>query len=393
MAVATAVGHLMAFALISISPAGRVAEVGSIRLGEGIALGTAWMTFAVVGAIIVRHQPGNAVGWLCCIAGLVDATVALSVGIATWTLTADPPLPIGVAAAWFSHVGSVLIVLAPLLILFRFPTGRPLGRWWRRAEVLTAAVVGTFALVFAIEPMRLLGYPGTPNPLAVGDAPRMTAVGFAPVIVCAALAVASLVVRFRHGSPTERRQLRVLAAASVVVVVVLATMTLTSPDLIRNGQLSTQTAIANAIGFAAIPIAIGVAIVRNGLYDIDRLVNRTAVYAIVSAVLVGIYAVAVIGLSGLLASVAPKVGASLATAGSTLLVAVLFRPVRERAQRTVDRRFDRERYEATLIVASFASQVRGETELDAIIDDLWFAASQTVRPSTASCWIRRRAAH
>ena len=222
----------------------------------------------------------------------------------------------------------------------------------------------------------------------------MTAVGFAPAIACAGLAVASLVVQFRQGTTLERRQLRLLAAASVLMVVVLATMTLTSPDLVRGGQLSTPTALANAIGFAAIPAAIGYAIVRDGLYDIDRIVNRTVVYAIVSAVLLGTYLVAVLGLTTLLgSSLTPSLGNSLATAGSTLLVAILFRPVRARAQRAVDRRFDRERYEATGIVESFASQVRSEVELEAIVADLRLAAARTVRPSSTTCWIRERTAH
>ena len=136
MAFLTAAFLVGALALIALSPSERVAQVSSIGVGQGIALCAAWMAFAIVGAIIVRHQPDNAVGWLCCIAGLQVSTVALTVGIATYALSADPPWPIGTTVAWAAHVGSIAIVLAPLLILFRFPTGRSLGPWWHRAEGL-----------------------------------------------------------------------------------------------------------------------------------------------------------------------------------------------------------------------------------------------------------------
>lgn len=392
MAAATAACLLAAIALIALSPSDRVAAVASIRLGEALALGVPWMAFSIVGAIIVRHQPDNVVGWLCSIGGLEVALVALAVGIATRALTENPPLPVGVAAAWAAHVGSITIVAAPLLILFRFPTGRSLGQWWWRAELMTLGWVGVMILIVALDPMPLLGFPAIANPLGVGDVSRLRAIAFTPAIACAGLAVVSLVVRFQRGSLLERRQIRLLAAASVLVGVAIATITLTSPDLLSGGELRTQTAVINAIAFSAIPVAIGVAIVRANLYEIDRLVSRTLVYALVSAVLASVYVVAVIGLSAVIGTLAPKAGNTPAIAGSTLLVASLFGPVRARAQIAIDRRFNRERYEGNLIIAAFAGDVRSEVELDAIVGHLRRAAVRTVHPSTTGCWIRGRPA-
>jgi hypothetical protein len=346
------------------------------------------MAFSIVGVVIVRHRPGNTVGWLCSIAGVGVSVVALSVGIATLALATDRSEPIGTTAAWVAHTGSITIVAFPLLIMYRFPTGRPLGQGWRRIEALTVAYVVSLILLVAVDPMPMLGFPATPNPFGIGAASRLSALIFVPATAGAVLAMSSLVVRFRQGSALERRQLRLLAAASALVGVAMGTMTVTSPDLVTTGRLSTLTAAINAIAFAAIPVAIGIAIVRDRLYDIDRIVNRTLVYAIVSAVLAAVYGVTVIGLSAPLGVLAPGVGSTIATAGSTLLVAALFRPVRARAQGAIDRRFDRERYEAAQSIESFAGQVRAEVELEPIVADLARAADGAVRPSTMSCWIR-----
>ena len=179
--------------------------------------------------------------------------------------------------------------------------------------------------------------------------------------------------------------------ASVLVGLAMATMSLTSPDLVRGGRLSTLTAVINAVAFATVPLAIGIAIVKDHLYDIDRIVNRTLVYGLVSAVLAGVYAATIVGISAVLQVVAPQAGNTIATAGSTLLVAALFRPVRARAQATIDRRFDRERYEASRTIDAFAGEVRAEVELASIIVDLRLAADRTMHPATTGCWIRSRA--
>ena len=391
MAVATAMLLAGTVVLIASRPADRVAELASLRLGEGLAFSLTWMSFSVVGAIVVRHQPGNLVGWLCSLAGFQVSVVALAVGIATYTLAADPRSPVGLAAAWLSHTGSFSILVAPLLILMRFPTGASLGPRWCRLEQFMLVSLGLFAVLIAIEPMRLLGFPTTPNPFAVGETARLSAPAFIllalPVV---APAPAAMVVRYRRGSRLERRQLRWVAVASVLVGIAMLSMTVTSPEIATTGRLSTVSAAVNAITFASIPVSIGIAIVRDRLYDIDRIVNRTLVYAVVSAVLGAVYVAAVLGLSAPLGALSPAAGNTLATAGSTLLVAALFRPVRSRAQRAIDRRFDRERFEAALMIDAFAGQVRTEVGLAEIVGDLLRAASLTVHPSTAGCWIRTR---
>jgi hypothetical protein len=366
----------------------RATQVGSIRLGEGVALGTPWLMFSLVGAIIVRRRPDNVVGWLCSVGGLQVALVALAVGIGTYGLASSSSSPAGVAGAWLGHVGAVSVVAVPIVILYRFPTGRALGSSWRRAEALSVLYVGLLVALAAVDPMPLLTFPSTPNPLALGVTHRLVVAAFAPVWLFAGLGVAALVIRYRRGTSLERRQLRLLAVAGVLVGLALLTMPITSPEMLTHGRLSTITAIVNGAAFSSIPVAIGVAIIRDQLYDIERIVNRTLVYAAVSAILAATYVVTVIGLTSLLGAIAPDASNTLATAASTLLVATLFRPVRARAQTAVDRRFDRERYAATQSIDSFARQVRTEVELDAIVRDLGGAVRKTVRPVSMACWIR-----
>jgi hypothetical protein len=332
------------------------------------------------------------IGWLCVVAGMQNAAFALVTAFATARLAVDPASAVGVGSAWVSHSLVSTLMAFPIVIMLRFPTGRLLGPGWRRWERACLAAIGVLVLMAAVEPMPLVGFPTTPNPAAIGS-PRLTAFGASLFAVMFAVpigvSVTALVVRYRRGSVTERLQLRWLAAASVVLGTVALSTPLTAPE-VGQGRLSTASSIGYAIGFSAIPIAIGIAIVRYRLYDIDRLVKRTLVYALVSGVLGIVYATAVLGLSAPLTAILPAAGGTLTTAASTLLVAALFRPVRRRAQVAVDRRFDRERHEATTTVEAFGGRIRGEVELDAIVGDLLAGAGRVVHPTSSSCWLRPR---
>jgi hypothetical protein len=377
-----------ALTLIARSPSERVDEIASIRLGEAILFCVTWLTFAVVGVVVVRRQPDNPVGWLCIAGGLQVGVVALATGYATFKLTADPGSAHGVAAAWISHVGSATLIFVPVLIALRFPSGRPLSK---AIELVSMASIIAFVLVVAVEPMPLMAFPTTFNPLAIGTGPRSVALP-PPVILLlpAALVAGSIRLRYLRGSAVERLQMRWLGLASLLVVAVWVTTPLTSPQLLTTGRFSTAYAVLSAAAFTSMPVAIGIAVVRYHLYDIDLMVKRTLVYGVVSAVLFGVYLAAVLVLQGPLGTVVPGEAETLATAASTLLVAGLFRPVRDRAQRAIDRRFDRERYEARRTIEAFAGDVRDEVELHAIVGNLLRAARQTVRPVTVGCWLRPR---
>jgi hypothetical protein len=390
--VAAAACWIVVVVLIVTAPSDAVSRVASIGIGEGVGFLISWILFPVIGSIIIRRRPGNVIGWLCVIGGLQVAAFAVLTAFATSRLSVEPGSPVGVASAWLSHTLVSTLMAFPLLIMTRFPTGRSLGPRWRRAEQACIGVIGALVLMAAVEPMPLVGFPTTPNPAAIGT-PRLTAMGSAIFAVLwsvpVGLSVAALVVRYRRGSAIERLQLRWLAAASVVLGVAALSTPLTSPEM-GEGRLTTASSIAFALGFSALPLAIGIAIVRHQLYDIDRLVKRTLVYALVSGVLALVYVVTVLGLSAPLTVLLPTAGDTLTTAASTLLVAALFRPVRTRAQAAVDRRFDRERHEATSTVEAFSGTIRAEVELDSIVGQLLAGAGRVVHPSSSGCWLRAR---
>ena len=376
--------------LFALAPADRIAQVSVLGPGEGLVLSVTWLAFAIVGAIIVRHQPANVVGWICVASGFGVSLIALATGLAAYELAIDSGSRPGQLVAWLAHAATILLFAFPVLLFLRFPTGRPLGPWFARSERIWMALAASSVLVAALEPGPLVGFASTANPFGLAGLPPGPFVAYYSFVVVAGLIVAavSVVVRFRSGSWLERRQIALLGAAASLVLVDALALPLTSPELVSSGRLSVATYFASTIALTAIPVAIGIAIVRYRLFDIDRIVRRTLVYGVVSAVLAGVYVVAVLGLQAVLGAFSPATSSTLATAGSTLLVAVLFRPVRGRAQRAIDRRFDRERYEATRTIEAFARDVRGEVEIDAIVGDLLAAAARTVHPAAVGCWIR-----
>lgn len=381
--------------LIGLVPADRVAAVALIGVRDGLLFFVTWLAFAVVGWLIIRHQPRNAIGWLCAGSGFGVSLIAIATGIATNLLAGDPRSDPGRLAAWIAHSLTMGMIGLPVFVFLRFPTGTPLGPAFARFERLGVVLIGSLLPVVAVAPMPLLGFPATPNPFGLADSPIEPFLWWVTLVMLVLVIVAlwALVLRFQRGSTLERRQIALLGAAAALLVLDLAAIPVTSPAIVTTGRLSAPTQVLTAVAMTSIPVAIGIAIARYRLYEIDRIVKRSLVYGVVSAVLFGVYLVAVLVLQAPLGTAFPAEAQTLATAGSTLLVAALFRPVRSRAQAAIDRRFDRERYEATRTIETFAGQVRGEVELDAIASDLVAAARQTVHPSAATCWIRPPTGH
>lgn len=390
--VATIVLEAATLVLVGLAPADRVAAVALIGFWDGLLFFATWLAFAVVGWLISRRQPGNLIGWMCLSFAFGVSLIAVATGIATYLLATGSGSPAGQIAGWVAHSATLGVVTLPVFVFLRFPTGRPVERWFARFEWLSIALVASVVPVVALAPIPLLGFPTTPNPFAFRDIPIDLGISYVTVVLLVLLlvAAASLVLRYRRGSPLERRQVAVLGAAAALVLLDFGLIPVTSPAMLSTGRLSAPTQIMTAMSMTAIPVAIGIAIARYRLFEIERIVKRTLVYGAVSAVLLGVYLVAILVLQAPLAGLVPGTAQTLATAGSTLLVAALFRPVRARAQRTIDRRFDRERYEARRTIETFAADVRDEVELEAILRDFLDATGRTVHPATAACWIRGR---
>jgi hypothetical protein len=341
---------------------------------------------ATVGALVASRRPAHPVGWLLLGVGLAVATNVLVEPYVKYGLEVRPgsvpgarylvptlysSYPVGLACAGF--------------VLLLTPTGSlpsPRWRWWARA---TAAAPVLIVLGFAVQPDPLApDYLG--NPLAVP--------ALAPALLVAALAgmavvgvgllagAVSLVLRFRHARGVERLQLRWLALAAAVASALLLAG-LVAVILGRDPVVLASLSLCLAL----LPLATGAAILRYRLYDLDRIISRTLAYGLLTVMLGLGYAAVVLGLGRLL----PE-GSSLVVAAATLAVAAVFQPARRRLQAVVDRRFNRRRHDAARVIDGFGARLRDQVDLDGLTAEMLEVVHQTMQPTRASLWLRRRAA-
>jgi hypothetical protein len=335
------------------------------------------LAFSTVGALVAAKRPGNPIGWL-----LLGSVLCYAVGGAGVTV-AGPPL-IAWAGAWAWGVGVGLAVVTLLL----FPDGHLPSRRWR--PVLWLAVVGIVAFVVGAGfGAPTIGDSDVPNPFAVqgslGEALGALQEGFPLVIVAALLALVSVVARFRRSRGIEREQIKwVLYAAALVGVGLVAQL----PIFIvmpAGAAANASNAVATS-AFACVPVAIGIAVLRYRLYDIDILIRRTLVYGATTGAIAVAFFGGIVVLQAVLRPVTS--GSELAVAISTLVSFALFQPLRGRVQRTVDRRFYRAKYDAEHTIDVFAARLRDDVDLDSLQAELLGAVRDTLQPAHASVWIR-----
>jgi hypothetical protein len=376
------------FGLTVLSFAGAVAVViagvgTSGGLGIVFAIGVFIFTFAGVGAVVASRQPANPLGWIMSVAGLAYGLMSLADRYAQPYID-DPAdgLPGSVVALWASNWGWIAAVgPAATFLLLLFPDGRlPSARWrvvaWLAAVGLAAAVPG-----LAFSAGKLEGY-DVENPVGVPGASAVAGLGMLLLFAAAVASIASLIVRWRHARTQERQQLKLLSYAGGVVG--LGILSLPVLDAIGNPSDDLKNSIVS-VTLAAVPAAIGMAILRHGLYEIDVVINRTLVYLGLTATLAGTY----FGLVLLLQLVLSP-SSDLAIAGSTLAVAALFRPLRHRIQALVDRRFYRRRYDAARTLERFGGRLRDEVDLDSLAGELSAVVADTMQPAHVTLWVRPR---
>jgi hypothetical protein len=292
-------------------------------------------------------------------------------------------------ASWLGFLYLLGFGLCVLVVLL-FPTGKLPSRRWRPVAWAAWAGVAGWVLGCAFSPTIVTISPATPNPVGVtgpaGDIFKITAFGGMLLIAATGLAaVLSLAFRYRRVGTAERAQLKWLVYAGVLIVAALL-VSAVATRIMGPGHAATNLQNAMTSGaIALVPVAIGIAVLRYRLYDIDRVVSRTVAYAIVTGLLVGVYAGLV-----LLATQVPGVRTPVAVAASTLAAAALFNPVRRRVQHVVDRRFNRARYDADQTVAAFAARLKDAVDLDAVRDDLANVVHQALEPAHVSLWTSQR---
>ncbi|MGI8998898.1 MAG: hypothetical protein ACR2GO_04250 [Candidatus Limnocylindria bacterium] len=348
---------------------------------------------AAVGALIAIRRSDHPIGWLFLAAAPLTAISSFGTNLAALVVRGDTELHFSASliiwlATWaFTPAIAILVFLVPLV----FPTGRFLSRRWRR---LAWFITLGFALAVVVTAFRAGpsdAAAGLPNPFGIPAlTPIFDVIDFLLVVtVLATLApvIVSIILRYRRAGPVERQQLRwFLYPASLTAASFGAALTNAPLEIV--GLISWPTAIGS---LALVPLAIGIAILRHRLFEIDRLVSRTLTYSLVTAVLIGVYLGAVVMLQVLLA---PVVGDSspLIVAASTLLVAALVRPVLRRIQAGIDRRFNRSRYNGEVTVRALSGRLRDITDVDRVADVLANSTTEALAPRTVSVWLRPRQA-
>jgi hypothetical protein len=401
LAIAAQVGLILAslvFSALSIPPG----TSWSAALAEPLAFGIVTLAFPTVGAVVVLRRPSHPVGRLLSVVALGWSLANGASSYATYALLArHGAVPGGEWALWLSGNSWTIIVSQGLLLLLMllFPTGSLPSPSWRPVGWLAGGwtAVTVAAVAFAGGPLSdYLGL-GIINPAAAPD-PVGTALGAlaGPLqlgwIVLFGVAAIALVVRFRHSRGMERQQLKWVAVAGLLAVVLVggaaASLALlggepTSPEVPVNEWLL-PFIVVGILSPGLLPVSIGLAILRYRLYDIDLVINRTLVYGSLTVLLGAVYVAGVVGLPMLVPLAA---GNDLVVAGSTLGVAALFSPLRRRVQGFVDRRFYRRRYDAQRTVDAFAARLREQVDLEDLVGGLTSVVRETLQPGSVSVWL------
>jgi hypothetical protein len=332
--------------------------------------------YSVIGAIIASRLPNHPIGWICCAIGFIAAVDHFSGEYAVYALLAQPEaLAGGKAMLWLQGWFWMLFIGLIVFLLLLFPTGRLPSSRWRPFAWLSVAIISV-GVIWSSVISPDVRFDAPPSPIQL------------LVLLLGLVAAASVVVGRRGARGVERQQIKWLLyaapiwfAGSALKIAVFFFTLVEGPWGLWVGYLLV------AVGGLGGPIAIGIAILRYRLYEIDTLINRTLVYALLTATLVLLYFGGIVVLQRLFVVLTGE-KSTLAVVASTLLIAALFNPLRRRIQAFIDRRFYRRKYDAAKTLAAFSSKLRDETDLEALNDDLVGVVRETMQPAHVSLWLR-----
>jgi hypothetical protein len=354
-----------------------------------------FLAFPIVGALIASRHPQNPVGWICLAVGLIWMLILLGDSI-----PGSGPYPVTIDAltqwVWIPPVG-----LLGIYLILLFPDGKLPSRRWRPLAWLSGVVMVLASLGITFSPGPLEGHPGVRNPLGLEGAPWVADATLGIILLlplCILASASSLVMRYRSSGGEQREQIKWIAySASVVGLLSLITMvsSLFSP-LSPVAWFAAGTPLwlgllqhAVLVSFTAVPIAVGFAVLKYRLYDIDVIINRTLVYGALTTLLAAVYFGGVTATQAIYRTLTgQEQQPQLAIVISTLVIAALFMPLRRRIQGFIDRRFYRSKYDAAKTLEAFSAKLRDETDLDALSDDLVGVVRETMQPAHVSLWLR-----
>jgi hypothetical protein len=361
-----------------------------------------FLAFPVVGALVASRRPENPIGWICLAVGTFWMLYNVTTVYGVYGLLARPgsvPFPAELGSLGESLWAPALGLLGTYLILL-FPDGRLPSRRWRPVAWLSGAVIVLASAGVALVPQPLPELGGIQNPFGLYGYPEVADALFNVLLLlplCILASAVSLIVRFRRSGGEVREQIKWIAfAASLVGLVLLVeavSALIVAPDNFGTGGSQPfwlkllQDAVT--LSYAGIPVAVGFAVLKYRLYDIEVVINRTLVYGSLTAMLALVYFGGVATTQAIFrALTGQEEQPQLAVVVSTLVIAALFNPLRRRIQSFIDRRFYRRKYDATKTLEAFSAKLSDETDLDALSDDLVGVVRETMQPEHVSLWLR-----
>jgi hypothetical protein len=379
---------------------------GASRTVIDLLIGVPFLVFPIVGALIASRRPHNSIGWICLTFGFLWMLLSLFdfYGVYGLAKPGSIPFPVAIYALgqwlWVPTVGLLAIYLVLL-----FPDGRLPSRRWAPLAWLSGAVIVLESVTQGLLPGPLPDSGGVRNPFGlegqtwVADATNAILV---PFLVCILASAMSLILRYRRSGGEVRQQIKWIALAASLLGLVFVSVMVSSVILFFAApQTWERTAdtppvllellfYVMLLSFTGVPIAVGFAVLKYRLYNIDLLINRTLVYGALTATLALIYLGGVAMLQAILSALTGQMEqqSQLAVVVSTLAIAALFNPLRGRIQSFIDRRFYRRKYDARKTLETFSTRLRDETDLEALSDELVGVTRETMQPSHVSLWLR-----
>jgi hypothetical protein len=342
--------------------------------------------YSTVGAIVASRLPESPIGWLFCAIGLIFGVSHFSAEYAAYALHAPSrSLPAGGAFAWLTSwvwvFGLGLIVFLDLL----FPTGRLPSARWRWFARFTAIVLLPAAILTALSPGLILSSTLI-NPLGIEGLPNISKAIEAFMYALVVVGASSMLARLRYAGTIERQQIKWFAYATAVAIsgVILKNTVYPAVGVMWVWWVGL---VLTTVGVVSSPVAMGIAIFRYRLYQIDLIINRTLVYGSLTAVLAAVYLGGVVLLQYAFRALTGE-GSQLAVVASTLIIAGLFIPLRRRIQGFIDRRFYRRKYDARKTLEAFSAKLRNQTDLEALSEDLVGVVGETMQPAHVSLWLK-----
>jgi len=352
---------------------------------EGTLLAVGYTT---IGAVVASRRPQNPIGWILCSIGLLWGVDHFNSEYAIYTLLAAPgTLPGDEVAAWLTTLPWVLGLGLFVFMALLFPNGQLLSSRWRPFAWFSVLLVAVGTIMSAISPGPILGL-NVPNPLGIEGLPnvyeQLQGLMFALIFV----ASASLLVRLHHARGVERQQIKWVAYAGALAASA-SLLNYTAFEAMDVQWLELFGRVPALVGILGIPTAVGIAILRYRLYEIDTLINRTLVYGLLTVLLAALYfrGVAITQVT-FRALTGQEKQPQLAIVISTLVIAALFNPLRRCIQGFIDRRFYRSKYDARKTLETFSAKLRDETDLDVLRDDLVDVVRDTMQPAHVSLWLQ-----